>query len=86
MTFSGNARFRFGAKPSDPELQRLPGRGKQSFPFVGRELVGERDRRELRRVQDLVGIGVADAAEQARIGQGALQRMIFSRQHRAKRI
>jgi hypothetical protein len=39
--------------------------------------VGERDGRELGGVQDLVGVGVADAADEARIGEGALEGAVF---------
>ena len=39
-----------------------------------------RDRRELRAVQDLVRIRVADAGEEARIGQRAFQRMVLAKQ------
>ena len=38
----------------------------------------QRHGRESRAVQDLVGVGVADAAEQARIGERALQRVILA--------
>src|SRR5438445_10844448 len=37
----------------------------------------ERDRRKLRCVQDFVGIGVADAAADAGMGEGALERPVF---------
>ena len=40
----------------------------------------------LRAVQDLVGVRVADAAEQARIGQRALQRVVLARAARAANV
>ena len=54
--------------------------GEEPLPFVRRELLRLRQRGELRGVQDLVGIGVADAAHEARIGEGALERVIFRSQ------
>ena len=83
--FSGNV-LQPPPKPSDPELQRLPGRSKESLPLFGRELVRQHNGRELGSVQDLVGISVADAAQQTRISQRPLQRMIFRREHGAERI
>ena len=43
-------------------------------------LLRQRDRREPRAVQDLVGVGVADAAEEARIGERALERVVLAAQ------
>jgi hypothetical protein len=37
-------------------------------------------------VQDLVGIGVADAAEQARVGERALQRVVLQGERAAERL
>jgi hypothetical protein len=37
-------------------------------------------------VQDLVGVGVADAAEERGIGKGALHGVIFAGQHLAKPV
>ena len=47
---------------------------------VGGELPGQRQRREPRAVQDLVGVGVADAAEEPRVGQRALERVVLARE------
>ena len=49
-----------------------------------RELLRQRHRREPRAVQDLVGVGVADAAEEPRIGQRALERVVLARERRAR--
>jgi hypothetical protein len=38
----------------------------------------------LRRVQDFVGIRVADAAEEVGIGESALERVVFAGEHRAE--
>ena len=48
------------------------------------ELRRQRHRRQPRAVQDLVGVGVADAAEQVRIGQRALERVVLARRARAR--
>src|SRR5450755_4249400 len=57
-------------KTADPELQSRPGCREKAFPLVRLELLSEGERRQLRGVQDFVGVGVANAAEQARIGEG----------------
>ncbi len=46
----------------------------------------QRERRQPGGVQDLVGIGVADAAEHARIGERALEGVVLPAQHRTKRV
>ena len=48
--------------------------------LLGRQLARQQHRRHLRGVQDLVRIGVADAAQQMRIGERALQRVVLPRQ------
>lgn len=63
------------AQALDPLVQDRTGRVKERFDLVLLKLSRERDRREPRTMQDFVGIGVADAAEQARVGQGALDRV-----------
>ena len=57
----------------------------QSRNILRAELVGQGDRRQAGAVQDLVRVGVADAAEQMRIGQRALERMVFALQALAER-
>ena len=46
--------------------------------------MGLSDGRQLRGVQNLVGVGVADAADEARIGEGALECAVLLRQRAAK--
>ncbi len=48
------------------------------------QISGERNRRKLRAVQDLVGVGVADAGKQTRIGEGTFQGVIFAFQSRTE--
>src|SRR6266702_4763163 len=66
-------------EPLDPRRQGLARRAPQSLDLVGAELRGNAQRREPRRVEDLVRIGVADAVEQVRVGERALQGMRLAR-------
>src|SRR5438270_6149332 len=75
--FFGKGGGRFCAETIDPELNGIAGGGVQSFPFLWLQLVSLGDGRELRSVQNLIGIGVADTAEDARVGQRTLERAIF---------
>ena len=86
VTFSGKSVSGLCAQPVDPELQRIARRSEQPFPFVRLQLVRERDRRQLRRVQNLIRIRVANAADQARIGKSPLERAVFGRERGAKRV
>ena len=49
------------------------------------ERARQRERREPGAVQDLVGVGVADAAEEARIGERALERVVLGDEARRER-
>lgn len=77
-------RFFFEAR--DPQLKSLAGRAEQPLPFFRRKLAGESDWGELRRMQNLVGIGVANSAEETRISQRSFQGMVFGGQDRAKSV
>ena len=70
----------FGLQPAYPLSQRGARGGEEALPFFGLELVGLGDGRELGRVQNLVGVGVAYAADEARIGEGALERAVLERE------
>ena len=48
----------------------------ETLDFGGREFLGKRERREFSFPKNFVGVGVADAAEDARVGQEALERVI----------
>ena len=82
----GKVCLRLGAQSVDPQFERMPGRSEQPFPLVRQQLVCERDGGQLRRVQDLIGIRIADATQQTRIGKGSLECVVFSRECGAKRI
>ncbi len=43
-------------------------------------------RRQARAMEDLVGVGVADAGEDARVGERALERVVLGGEHRAERL
>ncbi len=49
----------------------------ETVPIGGGELVRQGNGRELRGVQYLVGIGVANPAQDARIGEGAFESAVF---------
>ena len=61
----------------DPLAQNLLCRLVQQRELLGRELLRQTNRRQSRAVQDLIGIGVTYAAEQSRIGEGPLQRVVL---------
>ena len=85
VTFSGKLLAVVGAQPGDPVGKRRAGRLVQARDLFRRELVGHGERRQARAVQDLVGIGVADAAEQARVGERALERVVLADERSAER-
>src|SRR5260370_20307320 len=72
------------AKPFDPPNQRQPDRLEEAANLLGGELLRELDRRKSRLKENLVGVGVADAAEQSRIGARALQCVVGGRQRLAE--
>ena len=84
------------SRETRPRLRRAAGRSKGcSVSRVAaksrshssrRELLRHRDRRQLRGVQDLVGIGVADAAHDARIGERALEGVVLRAERGAERV
>jgi hypothetical protein len=78
VTFSGNPSFTSARRLIDPQAQRRPRRVVQTKQLLVRQRARQLQRREPGRVQDLVGVGVADAAEEVRIGERPFQR-VFSR-------
>src|SRR5215468_7770017 len=57
------SRLCLGLQAIDPELERLARGVEKAFPLARIELVSERNGRQLCGMENLVGIGVADAAE-----------------------
>ena len=66
-----------GLRAGAPSIaRRSPDGLEESCLLFGREAGRELHGRELRAVQDLVGVGVADSREDPRIGERALERVI----------
>ena len=70
--------LRLGAQPVDPLAQDVLSRAVKPRNLLAGELVRRLHRREAGPVKDLVRIRVADAAEEARIGQRALERVVLA--------
>ena len=68
----------FGLRRSIHSGERGARGSQKALPLFWLEFVGERDGRELSGVEDLVGVGVADAANEARIGESALEGAVFA--------
>src|SRR3989442_12868698 len=68
----------FGAQANRPLVEDRARSAVQPRDLLGRELLRQGERRQARPVQDLVRIGVADAAEQARVSERALERVILT--------
>nr|WP_293417094.1 hypothetical protein [Piscinibacter sp.] len=74
--------LRLVAQPRGPFLHHGLRRREQARRGVGVERARQRDGRQPRAVQDLVGVRIADAAEQPRIRQRALERVVLGLQPR----
>ena len=72
------------SQPLRPVEKRLFRRVVETGDLRVGEARRERDGRELRRVEDLVRVGVSDAGEEGRIRQGALQRVVLAPEARGK--
>src|SRR5881396_3026108 len=72
VTFSGNI-TRFDAQSLRPRGQGFPRGAEQPLAFLERELGREPERRQARRVEDLIGVGIADAVEQSWVRQRPLE-------------
>ena len=75
--FFGKAGFGFGVEAVDPELHDLARGGEESIPLCWHKFLSQGDGREPGGMQDFVGVGVADAADDARVGEGALEGAVF---------
>ena len=53
------------------------GGGVEALHVFGRESAGLGERGELGGMEDLVGVGVADSGEDARVGEDALKGVVF---------
>src|SRR5579871_5285737 len=72
--------LRLCAQLVDPAPQSLPRRIEQPLPLLVSKFVRLRYGGKLRRVQDFIGIGVADAVDHPRIGQRPLEGVVLRRQ------
>ena len=68
-------------EPRDPLGHHLPGGVTEPRHLLALQLGGQLEGREPRPVENLIGVSVADAAEQARIGEGALDHVVLPGQH-----
>ena len=75
--FFWEAGFGFSVEAVDPELHDLTRCFEEAIPFFCCEFLSQGDGRELGCVQDFVGVGVADAADDAGVGEGALEGAVF---------
>ena len=82
VTFSGKPIAASSPSRIDPHLATSRASRRYSrCHSCGDQLRRQRNRRQPRRMQDLIRIGIADAAQRSRVGQGPLQRAIL-RRHR----
>src|SRR5262245_884044 len=71
---------RLSSKAVDPVGQRGPHRLEETGGLVGGQPAREHHRRQARAVEDLVGIRIADAAQEPRVGERALERVALARE------
>jgi hypothetical protein len=75
-----------GVEAIDPEAEGLLGGGEEAQPVIGAEFLREGGGGELGGVEDLVGVGVADAAEQALVGESALEGAVLAGERGAEGV
>src|SRR6266849_1286524 len=74
----------FGTQALGPAGERSASGGEEALDFRRGELLRERERGKFRFEQNLVGIGIADAAEEARIGKSTLESVVRGEKDRRK--
>ena len=84
VTFSGNPSPASARSRRGPVARVARVASNRRSISSGVELPRQRQRREPRAVQDLVGVGVADAAEEARVGERALERVVLAHEPRRR--
>ncbi len=82
--FFGEVAASFGVETVDPELKGVARGGVETLPLFAREFVRELDGGEAGGVEDLVGVGVADAREDAWVGEGSLESAVLDGECRAE--
>ncbi len=86
VTPSGNFALASATRRAIQSSKRGARGVEEALPLFGLELVRERDGREPGGVENLVGVGVAHAADEARIGEGALEGAVLRRERGTKRV
>src|SRR6185437_6317208 len=76
----GKLAGRFGAQPLRPFDERAARRLEQRRDLVVGQQAGELDGRQPRAMEYFVGVRIADAAEQSRIGERAFDRVALAAQ------
>ena len=74
------------AEQFDPVGQGFLGRPVQALDFRARQVMRHRHGRQTRAMQDFVRVGIADAAEQARVGQRAFEGVTATGKRLRKRL
>ena len=72
------------AEPAGPLLERFPRGPVEAREFFRREFLGERDGRQTRAMENLVGPRIPDAAQQTRVRECALQSVVAQREARGE--
>jgi hypothetical protein len=72
----GESAGSFGTQPVGPAGERVTRGREKALDFRRGKLLGERERGKFRREQNFIGIGIADAAEEAGVGEGTLERVV----------
>ena len=73
VTFSGKGLAGFGREAVGPFVQHRHRRLVQAGHLLISQALAELERRQPGAMEDLIGIGIADAAQQSRIGESALE-------------
>ncbi len=82
VTLLGNSPPLCVAQPRRPLREHVERRSMQARALLVREPRRQHHRRQPRAMQDLVGVRVADAAQEPRVGQRALERVVAAAQRR----
>src|SRR5260370_37465363 len=80
----GEILARLRAEAVEPANERGTGGCEEALDLRHGELVGQREGRKPGFEQNFIRIGIADAAEQARVGEGALQSVVRGEKNRGK--
>ena len=82
--FFGEGLRCFGVEAVNPELQGVARCNVKPLPLLFGEFVSLQDRGEMGGMEDLVGVGVANAGEDAWVGEGSFEGAVFGGENRAE--